>query len=573
MRPILSFLLLFFATFYVFAQDTTPPVLTNITFSPTPAKTGETVTVIVEAHDEMSELFSIRVDLSNPLNQHRVSVHGVVSNWTDLNDNRYSHEFTIYEHDIGGEWYVNSVNILDIANNPFSAFYTPDKSPYKFSVTATDPDTTPPIVDGITFEPSTVEAGNTATLIIDTYDETAGVGFIQIGIVNPKGGQLVLVFDSLVNWTHIDGNRYSHSFTLNEFSLGGKWYVNSVYVTDAVGNSLGKAYGSGSSPYTFNVTATNLDTTPPTLDDITFEPSTVEAGKTFSVIVTAQDDNSGLGQLQVNIANAEDGQLETISAPLTGWTALDNNQYSREHTFNQYALGGEWHVSSVHFTDVAGNAFTKSYVADTSPYKFTVTAINPDTTLPSISDITFDPTSANAGDTVSVIVQAEDDLSGIDYISVRVSNPESSRVIPVSSNLVGWEALEDNRYSRAFILDESAMSGTWFISYLYIRDNANNYFTTGYTSGNPPYTFEVEEALSIENNQQQQVALYPNPSASFVHINTVFSSAKIYDLHGKLQFVFDSKTADVSALANGVYILELFDDKKNKMATFKFIKK
>ena len=128
MKPILSFLLLFFATFYVSAQDTTPPVLTNITFSPTPAKTGETISVIVEAHDEMSGLFSIQVGLSNPLHKVR-TVFGVIGNWTDLNDNRYSYEFTIYEHDIGGEWYVNSVNIVDIANNPFSVSYTLDKSP------------------------------------------------------------------------------------------------------------------------------------------------------------------------------------------------------------------------------------------------------------------------------------------------------------------------------------------------------------------------------------------------------------------------------------------------------------
>ena len=66
MKPILSFLLLFFATFYVSAQDTTPSVLTNITFSPTLAKTGETISVIVEVHDEMSELSSIQVNLSNP---------------------------------------------------------------------------------------------------------------------------------------------------------------------------------------------------------------------------------------------------------------------------------------------------------------------------------------------------------------------------------------------------------------------------------------------------------------------------------------------------------------------------
>lgn len=129
MKPILSFLLLFFATFYVSAQDTTPPVLTNITFSPTPAKTGETISVIVEAHDEMSELSSIQVNISNPHNYNRV-VHGDISDWTVLSENRYSLDYTIYEHDIGGEWYVSIVQIYDVVGNALSKQFTPDQSPY-----------------------------------------------------------------------------------------------------------------------------------------------------------------------------------------------------------------------------------------------------------------------------------------------------------------------------------------------------------------------------------------------------------------------------------------------------------
>ena len=74
MRPNLSFLLLFFTTKYICAQDTTPPVLTSITFDPASAKTGETVSVIIEAHDEMSELSFIAVNISNSIRYHRVGM-------------------------------------------------------------------------------------------------------------------------------------------------------------------------------------------------------------------------------------------------------------------------------------------------------------------------------------------------------------------------------------------------------------------------------------------------------------------------------------------------------------------
>ena len=86
MRPTLSFLLLFFTTICICAQDTTPPVLTSITFDPASAKTGETVSVIIEAHDEMSELSYIAVNISNSIPFHRVEV----TNWNTIGENQYS---------------------------------------------------------------------------------------------------------------------------------------------------------------------------------------------------------------------------------------------------------------------------------------------------------------------------------------------------------------------------------------------------------------------------------------------------------------------------------------------------
>ena len=46
-----------------------------------------------------------------------------------LTDNHYSHEFIIYEHDIGGEWYISIVHISDVVGNAFSEQFTPDQSP------------------------------------------------------------------------------------------------------------------------------------------------------------------------------------------------------------------------------------------------------------------------------------------------------------------------------------------------------------------------------------------------------------------------------------------------------------
>lgn len=196
-----------------------------------------------------------------------------------------------------------------------------------------------------------------------------------------------------------------------------------------------------------------------------------------------------------------------------------------------------------------------------------------DTTPPILSSVAFSQSSVNAGETISVIVEAHDEMSPLDTILVRIKSPNDEQEIIANDPLSSWTSLGNDRYRQDLTVNAYAVGGNWHVSLVQLRDNANNYLDNAYTSDNPPYTFEVEEALSIENHKQQKLTVYPNPSESFIHINADFSSAKIYDLHGKLQFVFHSKTADVSALDKGFYILELFDDKKNKMATFKFIKK
>lgn len=434
-------------------------------------------------------------------------------------------------------------------------------------------DTTPPVLDSVTFNPTSAVAGDTVTAIVEVYDEMSEIFSILIQIKTQSGLSGVSINDILSNWNHIDGNRYSREFTILDHDIGGKWYVSYVAINDTVGNQLSRTYAADDSPYTFNVTSPNPDTTPPVLNSITFEPTSVNAGNTVIVIVDAEDDLSELNAIHLQILNPKGGQLTHLSGGIGGWAHIDGSRYSRSFTLAGFSLGGEWFVSHMSIFDNVGNYFSMDYTADDSPYKFDVNATTPDTTQPTLTDITFEPSTAQAGETVSIIVETQDDLSGIFHIVVDVSNPEGRQKISLSDPLSLWTDDDNNRYRYDFTLDELALSGTWYVSLVQLRDNANNYLDNAYTSDNPPYTFEVEEALSIENHKQQKLTVYPNPLESFIHIDADFSIAKIYDLHGRLQQTFRTKTADVSALEKGIYILELYNAKLMMMATFKFIKK
>jgi len=78
---------------------------------------------------------------------------------------------------------------------------------------------------------------------------------------------------------------------------------------------------------------------------------------------------------------------------------------------------------------------------------------------------------------------------------------------------------------------------------------------------------------SLEN--LTKVSLFPNPVKQFLHINsnTIFKHYNIYNLIGNkiMQASFNNeKTIDLSKLKNGIYIIELIDDKHG--FRYKFIK-
>lgn len=86
-------------------------------------------------------------------------------------------------------------------------------------------------------------------------------------------------------------------------------------------------------------------------------------------------------------------------------------------------------------------------------------------------------------------------------------------------------------------------------------------------------------ALSIEDFDLSIGTFYPNPTTSFIHINTPsndFIKVRIIDLSGQVVFqkeLIKADRLDVKSLVQGSYILHLYNPKTNKENTYKLIKK
>ena len=315
------------------------------------------------------------------------------------------------------------------------------------------------------------------------------------------------------------------------------------------------------------------DTTPPTFSGIEFSPSSATNGEVVSVIIDANDDVSGIDRIQIDILNPEGGQQITVFKSLSSWTDLGNNRYSSDITINEFAISGDWYVSAVYIHDIAGNMFYESFTSTNSPYILSVTSTTPDTTPPTFSGIEFSPSSATNGEVVSVIIDANDDVSGIDRIQIDILNPEGGQQITVFKSLSSWTDLGNNRYSSDITINEFAISGDWYVSAVYIHDIAGNMFYESFTSTNSPYILSVSETASIINVKQQKIILYPNPTTSIVTLQGDKQfDIEVYTLQGKKVMTLTGNSIDMSHLSSATYIVKALDKVENEEVSYKVVK-
>ncbi|MDG1821962.1 MAG: family 16 glycosylhydrolase [Flavobacteriaceae bacterium] len=98
-------------------------------------------------------------------------------------------------------------------------------------------------------------------------------------------------------------------------------------------------------------------------------------------------------------------------------------------------------------------------------------------------------------------------------------------------------------------------------------------FTSSVTEIDYVRVYQLETLTTPQVEKPRRgVTLYPNPTKSLIHITTDFSFAKLYDLSGKLQKEFRTKTTDLSLLSKGVYLLEFYDEQYDRMDVIKVVK-
>jgi hypothetical protein len=91
------------------------------------------------------------------------------------------------------------------------------------------------------------------------------------------------------------------------------------------------------------------------------------------------------------------------------------------------------------------------------------------------------------------------------------------------------------------------------------------YILSNYTGGT---------GVGVKNvNLDQQIRIYPNPAANTVHIESpVTVRTAISSIDGKVLISKTSDNIDISGLADGVYIMRIYDENGTAVKTEKLVK-
>ncbi len=324
-------------------------------------------------------------------------------------------------------------------------------------------DTTPPTLHSVDITPHSVKDGNSVTISVHATDDIAGVASVVVFIEMPDGmGEREaphLSFDE-------GSQRYIRTYQLPEFAQTGTWLIKQVLLEDKAGNRTFINKGANLNA-TFQVQASQSDTTPPTLHAVEITPTSVKDGDSVTISVHATDDIAGVANVAVFI-EMPDGMGER-NAPSLSFDE-GSQRYIRTYQLPEFAQTGTWLIKQVLIEDKAGNRTFINKGANLNA-TFQVQASQSDTTPPTLHAVEITPNAVKDGETITISVHATDDIAGVASVVVFVEMPDGmgEREAPHLSFDEGSQ-----RYIRTYQVPKFAQTGTWLIKQVLLEDKAEN---------------------------------------------------------------------------------------------------
>ena len=223
--------------------------------------------------------------------------------------------------------------------------------------------------------------------------------------------------------------------------------------------------------------SSSLDTTKPVILNLSLEKTNITAAETVEIYATAQDENSGIKNIQVIFVNTE------YNSFLEEWLQVDSGSGTEETYLSgiiktdEYTNPGDYIISGIYVYDNEGNNSCYEGIdipTDLRNLTITVTDDTVDTTKPVILDLSLEKNNIVMAETVEIYATAQDENSGIKNIQVIFTNTEHNSFLEEWLQVDSGSGTEETYLSGTIKTDEYTNPGDYVISDIYVYDNAGN---------------------------------------------------------------------------------------------------
>jgi hypothetical protein len=211
------------------------------------------------------------------------------------------------------------------------------------------------------------------------------------------------------------------------------------------------------------------DVQPPQLLTAAFFPAQVQDGEETTLGVLVNDNLSGVRSVS-GVITSPSGSLQGFSCTREG----DTNRFVARVTIPPNAPEGRWQVKYLTLSDNASNSTNLNQAQGSLPptASFVVMSSASDSTGPVLKGLWLEHPAMRAGEKDTLFVQADDEKSGVSFVSgVFVSPKKSARIG------FGCRAGSNGTWECPVAPSTCLDCGVWELEQIQLQDKANNMST------------------------------------------------------------------------------------------------
>lgn len=338
------------------SEDTEPPVLEWIRFTPEEIVAGSEVLLAASAGDDLAGVRDVVGRLSSPSGNAHVGFALPRNEETNV----WQSAVRVPEKAEAGRWQITWLRITDTANNSRDHRWTPSSGPPGSSLIVRSPegDGEPPVLQSVTLDRPTMAAGESIQIEVQVTDEPSGVRFVS-GTFQSPSGKAWAPFTATG-----EGSFWTGAVTVPDDSECGEWKLRRITAIDNANNQA--TWGAGDERIAavafYRSFSGSCDSEPPVVGRIEISPRTVSNENNSTIQITAIIDDLGSGvsnasgfAMAAEPVNASPQRVHFVlqksgEGPGTAWSGTLQ--------IPRHSMAGRWEIRALRVADEARNQKT-----------------------------------------------------------------------------------------------------------------------------------------------------------------------------------------------------------------------